>query len=267
MRRQVGQVPVQLEGRQDRKVVVRGGGRVCGLRRGTGPNGVHVGGTLASAVFIERDEEGGPRRREHRAVENLRQEALQVGVPRRHGTVVHVVAQVRREPHVVRSGRRRGEVVQQRAVPTPGRDDATASGSVVDDVAEVDERIVADRIPARVAAVTAARHVFHVRLPRQTCVDEKVHDVLGFPSEIRAGVRVGISIVAATTEVLASRQAQVVREARPVAVNILRGQPVCVREGRHVRAGAAARREDVADRVILHHDNENIVEVGPRRYG
>src|SRR5207245_4915223 len=95
----------------------RGGGRVCGLRRRTGPNGVHIGGTLASAVFVERDEEGGPRRREDRAIENLRQEALQVGVSRRHGTVVHVVAQVRRAPHVVRSTRRRGEVVQQRAVP------------------------------------------------------------------------------------------------------------------------------------------------------
>src|SRR5207237_2827433 len=72
---------------------------------------------------------------------------LEPGVAGRHGAVVHVVAEVRDHEGEV------GKPVTGEIPREPGeRDDAVAAGTRVDDVAEVEERVVLLRVPARRAA-------------------------------------------------------------------------------------------------------------------
>ena len=260
IRRQGRQVPVRLDRREDRVVAVRRRRGVCRLDDGTRPDRVD---RLAIAL-IEREEESGPLGEEDVAPEDQRHEDGQVGVARRNVAVVHVVARVRREPHVVRGGRRRGEVGHQGAARGSRRDHLVAPSRIANDVIVVHKRIVSDRVVSGIVAVAVRRHVFHVRLPRQSGPEDPIDDAGGVPGTVRAGVRVRAAVVSRTSEVRGARETEVVRKARiHVAVVVLESDRIGVREGRHVRPGAAAMRVDVADVVVLHQDDHDMVEVEP----
>ena len=183
---------------------------------------------------------------------------------------VHVVALVRGEPHEVRCRRRGSKVGEQgriRADGWPGGDDPGATRRIARDVAVIHEGIVVDDVVPAVGGVAAARHVFHVTLPRQPGGLEAVHDVRRPPRGLRARRRVR-SGVRRAAEVRPARQAQIVGKARVrVAVHVLRRDSIGTGETGHVRGGSTAARQDVADVVVLHDDDEDVVEVCPLRGG
>jgi len=184
---------------------------------------------------------------------------------------VHVVLDVRREPHIIRGRRGRSEVREQGRVGSrggPGGHDSGAPRRIVPDVAIVHERIVPDRIVPGIGGVAVARHVFHVRFPRKTIRLEAVHDVRGLPRLVRAGIGLRIPVVALATEVRRARETKIVRQAWvDRAIQILGRQAVRTRESRQVGSCTPAACQNVAEVVILHDDDEDIVEVGSRRGG
>src|SRR2546429_560708 len=94
---------------------------------------------------------------------------------------------------------------------------------------------------------------------------ESIHDIRRTPGGARARVRIRIAVVASATEIAAAGKAEIVREARiDVAVVIALRQSPGAREVRHVSCGSAARFQDVAQVVILHQDDYEIIEVRPR---
>ena len=246
-------------------MIVGDGGPVPAPRHGAGPDGVQVRRALP-AVLVVRDEEGRPLRPEHRAVQDLRDEAGHERVADRDVAIVHVVAEVRREPHVVRGVGDGVEIVEEGLVRGTRGDDARAARGVPGKVAVVDERIVLDRVPPGVAAVAVRRHGLQVGLPREAGVDESAHDVRGVPGG--PGARVGPRMrVRGAAEGAGRRQAEVVREARHGTLREVRRQARIVREARQVRRGPAAGREDLADPFVLHHDGDDVVEEEARRTG
>ena len=171
------QIPIRLDCGEEGTMVIVNRGRVARLDRRSGPDRIHRGCAFPLAVLIEGDEQRGPLRREHRAVEDLGDQVGKIPVPRRHVAVVHVVADVRTQPHVIRRVRRRREVVEEGVVADSRRDHACALRCIACDIAVVDEGIVTHDIAPVVGAVAVTRHILHVRLPTQVRRPESIDDV------------------------------------------------------------------------------------------
>ena len=266
VRGQGREVPVRFDRAEGGVVGVRDVRLKAVSRSGSGPDRVEVRRAPSAPVFVERDQEGRPLRLEHRAVQDLRHEPGQEGVARRDVAIVHVVAEVRREPHVVRGRRGGSEVVQQDLVGRAGRDDPRTAARVRRDVLVINERIVFRRVRVLVAAEAVARHGLLVRLPREARRLEAVHEVRRVPRLSRARGRVRERIGRAT-ERARGRDGEVVPEAWRDGSMVVRRQARGGREACQVRRGSVARREDVADRLVFHDDREDVIEVRTGRRG
>src|SRR5207247_9460937 len=97
-------------------------------------------------AWMESDVRSGAGGTQDRAVEDFRYAAGHVRVADRLSAAVHVIAVVRREPQVVRGGRRGAGVVQERARRIARRNDVATAARVRGDVVVVDERIVPHRV-------------------------------------------------------------------------------------------------------------------------
>src|SRR5207245_9681466 len=102
----------------------------------------------------------------------------------------------------------------------------------------------------------------HVRRPGPSRADDSIVVVLRVPLAGRAAVRVRVAVVTGASEVRPSGEAQISRQARfHVAVVVLEGNRIRVREARHVYPRAAAVRVDLAEVVVLHDNDDEVVEV------
>ena len=186
VRGQGREVPVLFDRAEGGVVGVRDVRLEAVPRSGSGPDHEEVRRAASAPVLVERDKESRPLRLEHGAVQDLRHEPGQEGVPRRDVAIVHVVADVRREPHVVRGRRRGSEVIQQDLVGRPRRDDPGTAARVRRDVLVINKRIVPRRVRVLVAGEAIARHVLLVRLPGEARRLEAVYEVRGVPRQSRA---------------------------------------------------------------------------------
>ena len=161
-------------------MVVEGCGLVSLINNGTSPDARHKVPGKSATSFIKSDEQRGPPIREDVARQNLRHQVRQIIVPLKNSRVMHVVENVRSQPHVVRSCWRRKIPKEDTSasiarIVTRIHNPRTTSRTIVN-VRVLHERIVIIIVMAPVIAA-ASMIAFHVRPPRKTRSLQTVHNV------------------------------------------------------------------------------------------
>ena len=160
--------------------------------------------------------------------------------------VVHVVAHVGSDERVIRRGRRGlqvgGHLRERHHV-------RLAPRGVGADVVEVDERVVLLRVWIAVPDEAGGRHRLLVSLPAAAPVLQGIREVGG-----RHPARCAVRRDAVRA---ASGEREVVGQARVRDAEVAGGQRARRQEAVDVGRGGAA--DDLAVRVVLHHDHEHVV--------
>jgi len=156
------------------------------LGRGSSPEREYVVGGVVSISFVECNEESGFLCLEDVAVKDQWDEFAEVVVSFGDCAIVHVVAEVWCEPHVVGSCARRIEIVYKNIIwksssPRVRWDHvAGAPCRVGADTLVEDERICKEGVVAYGTLVAGGGHVFHVSPPSEPCALYPIHDA-GIP--------------------------------------------------------------------------------------
>ena len=165
-------------------------------------------------------------------------------IARRDPAVVRVVADVRRDP-----GERRQGSAPQVAREAVEADELAAARRPAGDVVVVDERVVALRVAAGVAAAPAGRrHILEVRSPGDPRRRELVDEVGSGDGAARA--------VGGDPVRRAARQREVVGQRGVRDRKALRREPVAPREAVHIWCRRAP--EDGRRLLVLHQDHDDV---------
>jgi hypothetical protein len=239
-----------LNGAQQGVVSVGGGGRQAArLGAGTSKDRQDVV-ARAAVVFVPGQHEDAGLGGAGRRVQDGRQVVLEPRVAGADRAIVHIVALVGRDEHVVRGGRSRGQVAAQIGV---GHHMAVAPGGVGADVIEVHKWVVLGRVGARAGEVAGRRHAFHVAFPGEALRLQVVCEVLGCAVTGRRRIAVGgDAVVAARVDL------QVVRQAGVIGGVVVGGADIAVAQLRDVRRRAGV--PDLAVAMVLHHHDKHMLD-------
>jgi len=146
------------------------------------PDGINIVCRVVLVSFVECDEEDGFLRLEDVTVQNQGDEFAEVVVSLGDRAVVHVVAEVWCEPHVIGSCSGGAEGVDEVVIwesfsSRVSRDHMVgASGRVGSDILVEDERVCQEGVVAYGTLVAGGGHVFHVSPPSEPCALYPIHD-------------------------------------------------------------------------------------------
>ena len=189
------------------------------------------------------------RRREVRRVEDRRDDLAEPRVASGYRAVVHVRAQVRRDPHEFRHGAC-DEIAPERG---QRHDVAAATRRVRDDVRVVNEWIVMGRVQVLVGRRAWRRHAFHVCLPAAARCLDLIGNVGGRDDAAGAVVR---------EKRIAARERHVIGQTGMRHARVTGSERVPLREAVHIG------RARIVDHVaVLHRDDVDVREVRQRRGG